>query len=507
MAETQAYRRTPVDGEPCPAQVIEDIGEITRRLLLPESFNPHHQQLLDLEQEVQQAMGRAGDRITAQHIQQAHNDDAFVQESRRAAYAKADDHGIRLRSKGRKPVTIRLLGGTSFTVKTPYLRRDLRGRRGRRRGVGKRREKGSGVYPVLEALGIADRCTPATRSEIALHTVVCCSYEEARQQLARRGLQLDITTIRTIAVSVGSQAMALRDAALAVARQIPVPREGPMAGRRVRISLDGGRTRTRRTKKHARKGKNGRRPFETAWREPRILTIDVLNEEGDSDPGWRPIYDVSLGNADVAFALLVGHLRWLGVAHAREVEFVADGAEWMWNRLDALLRKAEIPQERFHPVLDYYHATEHIDEILDLCRGMNKKAKKKELDRLSKQLLEEGGAKAVVDDLRTLAKGRRARKIKDKIKYLVKHLPHMDYAGLKARRLPIGSGIVESAVRRVNNLRFKGASIFWKEENLEPLLFLRAVWKSGWWEELSRGLSLDVYYLAFQFPESWISAA
>jgi len=72
---------------------------------------------------------------------------------------------------------------------------------------------------------------------------------------------------------------------------------------------------------------------------------------------------------------------------------------------------------------------------------------------------------------------------------------------------PIGSGIVESAVRRVINLRFKGASIFWKVEHLEPLLFLRAIWKSGWWEDMCRGLIRNTCYLEFQFPQAWDSAA
>jgi len=36
----------------------------------------------------------------------------------------------------------------------------------------------------------------------------------------------------------------------------------------------------------------------------------------------------------------------------------------------------------------------------------------------------------------------------------------MDYAGIAAQKLPIGTGAIESAVRRVINLRLKGASIY-----------------------------------------------
>ena len=46
------------------------------------------------------------------------------------------------------------------------------------------------------------------------------------------------------------------------------------------------------------------------------------------------------------------------------------------------------------------------------------------------------------------------------------------------------SGAVESSVRRVINLRLKGASIAWTEEHAEGVLHLRAHAKSGRWNEL-----------------------
>ena len=60
------------------------------------------------------------------------------------------------------------------------------------------------------------------------------------------------------------------------------------------------------------------------------------------------------------------------------------------------------------------------------------------------------------------------------------------YATFRRRSLPIGSGAVESAVRRVVNLRLKGASITWTEEHAEGIIHLRAHAKSGRWRELER---------------------
>ena len=70
--------------------------------------------------------------------------------------------------------------------------------------------------------------------------------------------------------------------------------------------------------------------------------------------------------------------------------------------------------------------------------------------------------------------------------YLEKHEDHchMDYARYQRRGLPIGSGAVESAIRRVINLRIKGPGVLWEEENAEGMVLLRAAALSGRWEEL-----------------------
>ena len=43
---------------------------------------------------------------------------------------------------------------------------------------------------------------------------------------------------------------------------------------------------------------------------------------------------------------------------------------------------------------------------------------------------------------------------------------------------------MESAIRRIINLRFKGPSIFWRLDTVDDLMHLRAVFKSGRWDEM-----------------------
>jgi hypothetical protein len=43
---------------------------------------------------------------------------------------------------------------------------------------------------------------------------------------------------------------------------------------------------------------------------------------------------------------------------------------------------------------------------------------------------------------------------------------------------------MESAIRRVVNLRLKGASIYWLEDTAGVMLLLRSFYKSGCWDML-----------------------
>ena len=69
--------------------------------------------------------------------------------------------------------------------------------------------------------------------------------------------------------------------------------------------------------------------------------------------------------------------------------------------------------------------------------------------------------------------------------YLIKHMKagHLRYGEFRRKGLPLGSGAVESAMRRVINLRLKGPGLMWLEGNAEAALVLRAAAVTGRWEE------------------------
>ena len=89
----------------------------------------------------------------------------------------------------------------------------------------------------------------------------------------------------------------------------------------------------------------------------------------------------------------------------------------------------------------------------------------------------------------------RGEKMKKALKYFEKHSCRMDYHGVAEMKLPIGSGMVESAVRRVINLRFKAPGCFWKESTVQGLMHLRAWFKAGRWDELMKRVLTGQFHI------------
>ena len=357
-----------------------------------------------------------------------------------------------------------------------------------RSGNGRGRE-GAGLYPELAVLGFQEGSSPALASLVARTTALLPSYALANQELAQRGLDLDIKVVHGIATQVGAATLANRSRELLKYRagQVPVGKE--FAGRRVGAFVDGGRTRIRRvTRKQRGRGKHKqqKRRYQADWREPKLLIIYEMDQHGRMVPGSQPVIDGTFGGPDALMELLAYHLHRLGAAEAQVVSLGADGAPWFWDRLDWLEKRVGLRANQVARTLDWCHGVHHVSLALEHL--IKDESVRKRVFKKLRKWLRQGSWLKVTGELMGLAIEQNLppdHEVWTPIKYLEKHgeAGHLDYARFRRRGLPSGSGAIESAIRRVINLRLKGNSICWKEENAEAMLVVRANVLSNRWEE------------------------
>jgi hypothetical protein len=355
-----------------------------------------------------------------------------------------------------------------------------------RTGKGRGRE-GAGLYPELAALGIFEGSSPALVSLVGRQCALLPSYQIARRELAARGTPLDIKVVHRIARQLGAAVLTSRTRDLRRWRAGTLLPGSDLAGRRVAAMVDGGRTRVRtviRKQKGKGKGKKQRRRYKAEWREPKLLIIFEIDAHGRMKPKTRPWIDGTFAGPDEAMELLAFHLHCLGATQAEVVVFVADGAPWVWERLDWVERRVGLPAGRAVRVLDWCHAVHNLSLALEALHLPEDERQRRYTELRS--CLRQGWWGLVVDDLETLGTAAGSPKdLEQPLGYLSKHgeAGHLDYKRLRRRGLPQGSGAIESAIRRVINLRLKGPGLMWQEENAEGALALRAAAVSERWEE------------------------
>jgi hypothetical protein len=373
---------------------------------------------------------------------------------------------------------VRLLGGLAITVMTLYC--SPRARTGKGRST-----EGSGLYPELAAYRISEGCSPNVQAEVG-RLVGLMPIEQARAELARRSLELDEKAVRRIANELGAQMLATRTRDLMRFRAGGLPAGTEFAGKRVAVEIDGGRVRVRTVIGTVRVGgKRKRKPFRVEWREPKVVILFETDEKGRMVKGSRPVIDGTLQGPDVLIELVAFHLHRLGGARATVVTFAADGAPWIWARLDWVVAQVELDPIRVVEVLDWCHAVHHLSLAL-AAAGLAEDRRAAEYGRL-RALLKAGRSRMVIERLEALATDQPdGSAMWREIAYLTRHAEagRLRYDCFRCRGVPLGSGAIESTIRRAINLRLKGTSIFWTEENAEAVFQLRAAVVSGRWEAI-----------------------
>lgn len=366
----------------------------------------------------------------------------------------------------------------------------------------------------LTQFGFSQGVSPNLLSKVSRTFALSHSMKITQQELSRDSLELDPKTIDRIAFQCGKEFLTVRERQLADFRDGTLVCTNEMQGKSISVQIDGGRTRTRIDRPDATdtellgkcseslgatKSTDGgrskrrlkRKSFDAVWREPKLITIYVHDNEGQLVKSTKTIIDGSFADADYMQTLVAMHLKRVGADKAISITFNSDGAKWIWDRIDTILSQAGIPpQVKVYRVLDFFHAAEHISDALTAL-GLNEKERAAPFNEY-RTMLRNNHWQEVVSELKAryaAIPGGLQREsetlFERELRYLESHgeKGHMEYAKYKLMGLPLGSGSIESVIRRVVNLRMKGNSMYWKIDKAESLLALRASIMSDRWDE------------------------
>ena len=319
------------------------------------------------------------------------------------------------------------------------------------------------------------KASPSYYSTAGLLSILCPSFEIAVQLLSHFGIKGNYNRIRDLSILLGTKGQQMGVSAV-------LESEESLAGKRVVVSADGGRSRTREYTGQV--NEKGNAKYDTPWKEPKVFVIQILDKEGQVEKKVTfPIYGATMGDIKVFWKKLKQVLTKLNIHQAKEVQFIADGAPCFWNKIRQFFIELGLKPKKMTYTLDYYHGVEHLQSLVNLLPI--KQEDNKNWFRQFKDFLWDGAIysiqKRVLKSLESAGQTM-SEELKTALDYFIRHTDHMQYYKFKKAKWLCGSGLMESAIRRIINLRFKGSSSFWLVKNLEPLLFLRCAFLAGRWK-------------------------
>lgn len=369
-------------------------------------------------------------------------------------------------------LNVTILSGTSILVNSPYFYKEAKVKRGRKK---KGRKKGNEQYCHLgmSAIGFTGHYSQNLASEIVQMSVLCPSLECCCNLMKDKGVHVDVKTIRRLCRDFADIGISHRGA-------ISVSGQESIEGKTLVVGMDGGRLRERRAKRGKKKSGAKQQGFHAEWKEPKLFTAYLLDRQGQVDKSFAPFHDATMMGMDAIVDIIRSYLNMLDIGSLAKIVFVGDGAPWIWSRFEELIPELPLEKVEVYQVLDYTHAKQALGIIRDYLPKEYKDDEK--LWGIWTDLLWAGDLDALQNLIERAITGKKRERAMKKFKdYFRKNQNRMQYSHFRQQHVPCGSGCVESAIRRVINMRLKAPGSFWLHEMAERFLFLRSQLISGRW--------------------------
>jgi hypothetical protein len=234
--------------------------------------------------------------------------------------------------------------------------------------------------------------------------------------------------------------------------RVVLPPAGCDHDRPLGVSLDGG-------KMHIRG---------EGWKEFKVGTVfdlvavpELDRETGewvDTVQGVNMTYRAVLGSVDEFAPALWALAVEQQVPQAADVAVTADGADWIWNLADDLFPESV-------QIVDWYHATQYLAQAAEALHP-NDAATAQRWQQARRDDLYWGHTHKLIEPLEHAG-------LTTQADYFRKHTRRMQYQEFHEQDYPIGSGTVESGIKRFKH-RLSGPGMRWSRPAADRMLVLRA---------------------------------
>ncbi len=225
------------------------------------------------------------------------------------------------------------------------------------------------------------------------------------------------------------------------------------------------------------------------WKEMRVGVFAKRTPGEPATPSEWTTRKLPAPGARVAFAAIEDHetfaARWplvasrLGIRTSAPLDVWADGAKWIWERVNFHFALAR-------GTLDVYHALEHTSAAAKGVFGEGTAEASAWQDRARAALLGEGhaGIQRLIDQTSVNAvRGGQRAALSGLADYLRPHENHLNYPERLAAGRPIGSGMIEGACKNYLGRRLKQTGARWLIPNANRMAALGSLVYAEQWTD------------------------
>ncbi len=183
-----------------------------------------------------------------------------------------------------------------------------------------------------------------------------------------------------------------------------------------------------------------------------------------------------LADAEAFAELCTGEISRRGIDQAPAVCAVQDGALWLQGFVDEHRHDAV-------RILDFAHASEYVNAIGEEVRTRGGHLPGDWFEGVLHRLKHDGPRRVLKHLCWLVKRFGPSATLQSNLSYLLKREAQMQYPTYQAAGWPIGSGMVESAHKRVLQARLKGAGMQWTAPNVNAMLALRVSIDNDRWDQ------------------------